>query len=150
MKQFHKQLHNYGTNKLIKTYLSQNSDQTTWTNSVQGTFTYDSDDKKTEEEYKVWKNDAWLNSDKYLYSYVTAINAGKEIFAGNSIFSLVSYQSSSKNNSVFSFHLTQPSKLKIDIYDLKGSIIASLGKKMGSKSITHPQHQSLRYRSDFS
>ncbi len=117
----------YNQNNLVITMLYEISILGSWMNSVQGTASYNSSNQLTEEIIQQWLANAWLNAERYAYTYGTAISGPFDIISLKGIVGNVSHRIHGNTNAAIFFTLSQPAKVSVNIFDLKGNCINSLG-----------------------
>lgn len=128
----------YNQNNQVTTMLYEISILGSWMNFLQGTASYNNN-QLTEEIIKQWLANAWLNVERYAYTYGLAISSPFDIFSSNGKVANVTHRINGYNNATIHFTLAQPAKVSVNIFDLKGNCINSLGnnRKMnaGNKTI---------------
>lgn len=129
----------YNQNNLLETMIYEISFLGSWMNSVKGTASYNASNLLTEEIIQQWLANAWVNVERYAYTYGTAISGPFDINSSKGIVGNVSHRIHGSHTAAISFTLAQPAKVSVNIFDLKGNCINSLGnnRKMnaGNKTV---------------
>ncbi|GAB3828035.1 T9SS type A sorting domain-containing protein [Hymenobacter jeollabukensis] len=102
--------------------LEKAASATTWQPFMQGISTYDADDNLTQELSLLYRNGAYVNDERYLYTYqrVLAVAAPQRLDAGLSV-----YPNPSTGSAQVSYQLPQAAVASVEVLDVLGRVVAT-------------------------
>ncbi len=111
---------------------------TTWTNSENDIYTYNTNGKLDMHKHQTWNGSAWVDNERWVYFY-GEVNANEDNAINAPSISISNYPNPFQNNTNISISSKSPLNTSLTIYNIKGEVIKNMDRinlKQGTNSFS--------------